>query len=447
MKQEVIALAAAGMLGSGFSDETFRQALALNPDFIGCDCGSMDSGPYCLGKGVSNRSRTAVKRDLSRIIPAALEKKIPALFGSAGTAGGDLNVDWMVSILKEIALEQNLHFKLAVIKSELSKEQLRAYMAAGKIKPLHPAPALTGELIDSTAHAVAMLGAEPYIEALNNGADVVIAGRSSDVSIYAAVPKMLGLGYGPAYHAGKLLECGVGCTERKTRSDCMLAWIHKDDFIIEPPNPDMRCTPVSCAAHALYESSDPYDLVEPGEVVHIRDCKYEAISDRAVKVSGSTVEKTPYTVRLEGSRFLGYRQYVFGSIRDPLIIRQLDSFLDRAAEAVFKKTLSSLGLEHSRNYQYCAKVYGQSKKYQAEEVCVLVQIVADTQEKAAAIGDLVWHELLHHDIPEWVGLQSNMAFPFSLPSVAGGEGYEFCLNHVIELDNPLEVARFEYVKL
>ena len=37
-----------------------------------------------------------------------------------------------------------------------------------------------------------MMGPEPFQKALEDGADVVIAGRASDAAIYAAIPLMQG---------------------------------------------------------------------------------------------------------------------------------------------------------------------------------------------------------------------------------------------------------------
>tara|TARA_E500000331_G_C17173752_1_gene677343 strand:- start:412 stop:555 length:144 start_codon:yes stop_codon:yes gene_type:complete len=35
-----------GALGMGFPDETLERGIALQPDFIACDAGSTDSGPF-----------------------------------------------------------------------------------------------------------------------------------------------------------------------------------------------------------------------------------------------------------------------------------------------------------------------------------------------------------------------------------------------------------------
>jgi hypothetical protein len=55
------------------------------------------------------------------------------------------------------------------------------------------------------------MGPEPLIEAMKQGAQVVISGRTTDTAIYAAVPIMKGLDSGATWHASKLLECGAAC--------------------------------------------------------------------------------------------------------------------------------------------------------------------------------------------------------------------------------------------
>lgn len=45
-RDEVCVLAAAGMLGSSFDKKSFYAALEKNPDVIGCDSGTSDSGPF-----------------------------------------------------------------------------------------------------------------------------------------------------------------------------------------------------------------------------------------------------------------------------------------------------------------------------------------------------------------------------------------------------------------
>jgi len=107
----------------------------------------------------------------------------------------------------------------------------------------------------------------------------------------------------------------------------MLCTMRQDEFIIEPANPQMRCTPVSVAAHTLYENADPFLLYEPSGALETKDATYEAVDDRCVRVRGSGFRKLPYTIKLEGAKMIGYQSIVIGGVRDPVILGQLDDEL------------------------------------------------------------------------------------------------------------------------
>jgi len=300
--KEIRVLSATGMLGSGFREETMQRGMALKPDFIGVDSGSTDPGPYYLATGDTHFSDSAYKRDWRLILLAARAGKIPAIVGSACTAGTDSQVERLVRITREIAREDKLNFKLAVIRSEQNKDYLKEKLRAGKITPLANAPKLDEAVIDRSAHIVGMCGIEPFVEALQNGAEVVIAGRSSDTSVFSAMPVMKGFNPATVWHAAKILECGAACVVLRKYPDCMFARITDDDFIVEPPNPDYRCDPTSVASHNLYENSTPYELVEPSGVLNTFNARYEALSDRAVRVSGSSFKHAKrFTIKLVGA--------------------------------------------------------------------------------------------------------------------------------------------------
>lgn len=448
-KKEVCVLAAAGMLGSSFDQDGFYQALEHHPDVIGCDSGTSDSGPFFPGAGVPRMNRKAAKRDLELMIMEGVARGIPVLVGSAGTAGADPNVDWMIDIVREIAAEQKIHFKLAEIKTEISRETLKRYMDAGKLHPLEGAPAFGEADLERITRVISVIGCEPYIEAIRNGAQVVIAGRSSDTAIYAAVPTLYGLDNGFAWHAGKVLECGTLSTVFEKKHGAMLAWVREDSVSIEPGDKDMACSPVSIVSHTLYENSNPFQLVEPGLVMRIDESRYEAETDRRVRITGTKLERTPMTIKLEGVRFEGYRRTAIGGVSDPLILGQLDAWLEHVKQDAQAKIQRGMGIAPDQ-YRYRTVVYGNPKDPDTETVGVLFDIIAASPEDADGIISNVWHTALHVPIPDWTGAQSQTAFPFSPPDLQtrnGGETYSFCLNHVIDVDDPLETCRIRYEDL
>ena len=264
LKQKLKALAATGNLSTGFQEESLVRAVQEGANFVGCDAGTTDSGPYYLGSGNPRGPREGTKRNLRIMLREALRAGIPVIVGSAGHAGGRPHLEWTVEIVKELARENQWRFKLAAIDSEINKEDLLHAFRRGELTPLRPAPDLNEGTLQRAERFVAMMGIEPIQAALKAGAQVVIAGRCSDVAIYAALPVLKGIPRHVAFHAGKILECGAATVAQRLYADCMAAELDQEGFTVEPPNPALRCTPQSVAAHTLYENADPYHLVESG---------------------------------------------------------------------------------------------------------------------------------------------------------------------------------------
>ena len=447
---EIRVLSATGILGSGFREETLQRAMALKPDFIGADSGSTDPGPHYLGSNDTLFSDSAYKRDLRLILLAARAAKIPAIVGSACTAGTDAQLERLAGIAREIAREEKLSFKLATIASEQDKGYLKQKLRQRKITPLANAPGIDEAVIDRSAHIVGMCGIEPYVEALENGAEVILAGRSSDTSIFSALPVMRGFNPATVWHMAKILECGAACVVLRKYPDCMFATVTNDHFVVEPPNPEYRCDPVSVASHNLYENSTPYELVEPSGVLNTLNAEYEAVSDRAVRVSGSTFKPAArYTIKLEGAELAGYQSIIVGSVRDPVILRQFDSWLEGLVKATKDRIRAVFGQDIESRYRFDVRVFGKNATMGplepetaiGHEVGLLFQVTAPTQELATALMKSVGHIAVHYPVPEWSGLITSIAYPYSPPEIARGASYRFNMNHVVEPASPLEMFR------
>jgi hypothetical protein len=454
---EIRVLAATGVLGAGFKVESLNRGIALQPTFIACDAGSTDSGPAYLGSGKIKLSREACARDLRLLLKARDTLRVPLIIGSCGTSGSDVGVDWMAQLAREIAAEERLHFKTALIKSDQSKAYLKRRLAENRIRPLFPAPPISEQVIESS-HIVGMMGTEPLQAALAAGADVVLAGRASDSALYAAIPLTLGADPGLSWHAAKTLECGAACAVVPA-ADCMFASIREDHFDIEPLDLNARCTPQSIAAHTLYENANPFLLTEPPGIVDTQLAEYRAISERLVRVTGSRFRAAAeYTVKLEGSQLVGYQTVVIGGIRDPYIIRALDTLLPKA-RAFFDMRIADLfpGQLTKNDYDINYRIYGRDGVMgQLEpmrgsgagyEVGVLITITAPTQELANKIATFVSHVSAHLPVPEYHGIISSIAYPFSPPELPRGAVYRFSLNHVVTPDDPCEMFRTEFVEM
>jgi hypothetical protein len=436
-----------GMLGVGFSEDHFRAALTPETAFIGCDSGSTDGGPAYLGANKFFFSRDAIKRDMRILVTGARSIRKPLLIGSCGGSGGNWNLQWMWEIVQEIAREEDLHFRTALIQAEPDREVLVRKWREGRIRPLANAPEIDEQTLRDTDRIVAMMGTDPYIAALEAGADVVLAGRSSDAALFAAIPIQQGFDPGLSWHAAKIMECGGAAVTQMKKPEGMICTLREHDFILEPVSPHQQCSPTSIASHALYETANPYRMQEPGGVMDLEGAHYEAVSDRAVRVSGSAWHPGPYTVKLEGAKLAGYQAQVLGGVRDPVILQQFDSWLDGIKDSIRENVDEVFRRPMAGEYEMHYKVYGRDavlgereplRQEIGHEVGLLMIALAPTEAMAYTIAAQAAHMALHRAVPQWQGLVSNLAFPVAPHITPLGPTYRFALNHAVELDHPLE---------
>ena len=448
-------MATTGLLGYGFGEDAFRHGLEQDLAFIAADAGSMDPGPHYLGAGVPFVSRKAMKRDLALMLEGALAKNIPMLIGSAGGGGSAPQVAAVREVIEEIAAENDYHFTMAVIHADQSHDYLLQKLAAGKIEPLGPIADATPDTIEGTHRCVGMMGVEPFQQALREGAQVVIAGRATDASIYSAIPLMHGYDPGLVWHLSKIIECAGAVAVPKTGQDCIVGTLNADHFLVAPAHPESRCTRMSIAAHTLYENPSPYHLEEPEGTVVTVDSEYEQVDHRTVRVSGSRFEHSNrYTVKLEGVRRSGYRTVFIAGARDPGLISIIDDYIESCRQRV-RNQVGALGIEDSE-YQLSIRVYGKSGTMASREpvhdaapheVGILAEVIADDEETSKAVMAKARLALLHSDFPGRKCISGNLAIPFSPSDIPVGETYEFSLWHIMEIDDPLEPFPIEMIEV
>lgn len=448
---EVRVLAASSQLGAGFRESSFKRGLSLNPHVIGCDAGSTDSGPHALGTGEGTFADAGTKRDLRLMLLGRAEKKIPMIVGSCGTSGSNSGVEQMRRIVLEIAKEEGLKFRLATIRSEQDLGVLKEKFRSNKMRPLNAAPEITEETFDRSTRMVGMMGYEPIAKAIADGADVVLAGRSSDTALFAAYPMLHGINPGPIWHAAKIIECGASCCVSRKRSDSIFAWIRNDHFDVEPMDLDNHVTAQSVASHSLYENADPFLMLEPGGTVDTRESEYEQIDDRIVRVRGSKfLTADEYTIKLEGVESLGYQHVIIAGVSDPYILRQLDHWLDAMREKMKERVIEMFSGQLAVDaYDIHVRIYGkdgvmgpltpQNGQSLPHEVGLIFTVTAPTEDQSYSIAKIFAHLASHFPIPEWSGLITGLAFPYSPFVLNKGESHIFNINHVVVPDDPYEM--------
>lgn len=450
--EEIRILTPSGMLGYGFPIEHVKLGLALKPHAITIDSGSTDSGPQKLGLGEMTCSRANYVKDMEVLLEAQQEAKIPLLISSAGGDGSNLHVDVFRDIMVEIAQRRGWRVKLAKIYSDVDKALIKTELKAGRIEPLGPVPQLDPREVDAATVVVAQIGAEPFNKALDEseGVDVIVSGRAYDPSPTAAMAIRAGFDPALAWHMGKIMECGALCAEPVGRS--VMGWLRRDHFEIEPLNPAERCTTASVAAHTLYEKTHPFLLAGPGGTLDLSACRYEQVSDRRVRVSGSKfIPAKPYTVKLEGAKTAGYRTIFIAGARDPIFIKQIDAILAR----VIDTTRDYYGEIPPETYRIIPHLYGKNGvmgelepvKTPAHELCIIVEVAAATQAIATAICGKIRTSLMHAPYPGRIATAGNLASPFTPLEIPLGQACEFNVYHLMQVDSPTALFPVQYEEI
>lgn len=451
MKKCMKILSPCGILGYGFPPESFANGMKDCPDAIVVDAGSTDAGPHKLGANTAIVSRQACKKDLEFIITAGFKNNIPVIIGSAGGSGGKAHVEWTLEIIDEIIAEQKLTpLKQAVIWSDIPKEIICENMRQGKVIPLgETVPALTEKTLEETTGVVAQMGIEPILEALENGAQLIVCGRAYDPSPFAAAGVFHGYDEGMAYHMGKVLECGALCSEPGTTKDCMMGVLYKDCFEVYPTNPERKCTTVSVAAHTFYEKDHPYLLHGPGIVLDLENCEFTDAGDGRVRVSGSRMSRTPvYQIKLEGARKVAYRTFVVAGIRDPLLIEKIEEVEELVKRSVMEQYTEIPRDRYQINFYNYGKngVMGELEPHNkaGHELGVVFEVIAGTQNEASALCSSVRSTFMHYGYEGRKSTAGNLAFPFAPSDVEFGAVYEFSVYHLMETANGKALFPIEY---
>ena len=422
--------------------ESFAIGVAAGPDFIAADSGSDDVGPGPLGSDTSTSPLSWQTHDLEVMLLAARASGVPMIIGSAGDTGTNSRVDLYVGIIKELARKHGLtKFKLGYFYSEVEPEKLRAKIRAGDdIEGLDGRPVLTESELDATSRIVAMAGVHPFMALLEQGADVIIGGRSSDSAIFAAAALHRGHSEGLSYYLGKVLECASFCAEPYGGKETVLGEIVDGGVHVTAMHPNQRCTVASVSGHAMYERSNPYYEYVAGGMLDMSECHYEQISATTTRVTGPRfVPAGRVRVKLEGAAKLGERYVGLAAVRDPYTIAHIDAVIGWARQQV-RDRFGETG------YELHYTVYGRNGvmgdlepvKTPAHELCIMVQGVAPTKEMAEELCITGTRQLFYARLPDVKGTAGSVAFALDEVMQASA-AYRWSVNHTVAVDDPMEL--------
>ncbi|QQK74572.1 DUF1446 domain-containing protein [Salicibibacter cibarius] len=179
---------------------------------------------------------------------------------------------------------------------------------------------------DDLLFANAYLGTRPIVEALEQGADVVITGRTTDTAQFLA-PLIYEFGWGEeewdrlasGIFMGHLLECSAQSTggnfsgewwnvEGLEQIGYPIAEVSENgEFVVSKvENRGGLVTVDTVKEQMLYEIHDPSAYVTPDVVVDLTGVKLENIAENEVKVTGTRGKPKPNELKMVAGYESGY---------------------------------------------------------------------------------------------------------------------------------------------
>lgn len=293
---------------------------------------------------------------MREILPDCIEKNIKV----TANAGG-VNVRGCADAVRAVAGDLNLSgkFKIGVVTGDDIMPRLDEFLEKGvAIKNMDTGESLS-EVRDKVQSANVYLGAKPLVDALNQGAQIVIGGRLTDTGLTLA-PLMHEFGWSfedwdkiaAGTIAGHIIECGAQCSG----GNCQFDWQNIPDlanvgFPIVEAFPDGefvvtkhegtggRVNVPSIKEQLLYEMGDPKSYITPDVVadftsIHLKDDGENRVGVFGIKGKPNTDFYKVSIAYSAGWKAVGTLVYSYPQAFEKA----------RAADKILRRRLEKLGL-------------------------------------------------------------------------------------------------------
>jgi len=243
------------------------------------------------------------------------------------TDAGGMNVEGLAESLRQWAEGSGLRgMKIGYVTGDEIKADIPRLLAEGVTFENMDDVGDFQEIKDKIFNANVYFGHEPTLSCLEQGADIVVTGRSTDSALFLA-PVMHELSIRPddwdqlarGIMAGHLLECGgqgaggnfdYGWREvpRMDELGFPIAEVSKEDFIItKAPDCGGIISEQSCKEQFLYEVHDPANYITPDVTVDISQAMLTQAGENRVRLRGVKGKERPEMLKLSMGYHAGYK--------------------------------------------------------------------------------------------------------------------------------------------
>ena len=309
--------------GAGYSGDRIEPAVEL------VEHGDLDVLVFeCLAERTIALAQQARATDPDGGFDPRLEERMHAVLPAARRRGvriitnmGAANPPAAAALVGAIARQLRVG-PLTIAK--VTGDDVRAIVSDGNFTATETGETLTAANVVS---ANAYLGAEPIVEALRRGADVVITGRAADPSLFLA-PIAVHHGWslddwtlaGRGTLVGHLLECagqvtggyfadpGVKDVPGLARLGFPLAEVDADGtaVITKVTGSGGMVTAATCTEQLLYEIGDPAGYVTPDVIADFSRVRVTDLGGDRVRVDGAGGRPRPAALKVSVGQFDGW---------------------------------------------------------------------------------------------------------------------------------------------
>ena len=314
-----------------------------------------------LQKQRSRDSNAGYARDfvalMREILPDCVSKNIKV----TANAGG-VNVEGCADAVRDVAKELGLSgkFKIGIVTGDDILGRLDEFLEKGvPITNMDTGESLAS-IRDKIQSANVYLGAKPLVDALDQGAQIVIGGRLTDTGLTLA-PLMHEFGWNfqdwdkiaAGTIAGHIIECGGQCSG----GNCQFDWENipelanigfpiveaepNGEFIVtKHENTGGRISIPSIKEQLLYEMGDPHSYITPDVVADFTTINLSEAGENRVRVSGIKGKPNTEFYKVSIAYSAGWKAV------GTLVYAYPDAYAKaKAADKILRARLEKLGLK------------------------------------------------------------------------------------------------------